>query len=142
MRAPNRQTRRRVYGSYGLTRGRGLDRRGRDGRMRIPNTDRAVIAPDKLVKYLLNVEHPKGGSKAKLLVRMGYQPDNWQQLEADIRSQHLSAELTAETENEYGTRYEIVAPLAGPAGRAVTFRSVWQIDAGTDIPRLITMVPE
>jgi Domain of unknown function (DUF6883) len=110
--------------------------------MKIPNADAAIIADDKLVKYLLNVEHPKGGSKAKLLVKMGYQPDDWLRLAADIRSQHLMAEVAGTSENEYGTRYEIVAPLQGPVGRPVTFRSVWQIDTGTDVPRLITMVPE
>lgn len=45
-------------------------------------------------------------------------------------------------DTDYGIRYEIVAPLAGPNGRMATFRSIWQMDTGTDYPRLITMVPE
>jgi hypothetical protein len=63
-------------------------------------------------------------------------------LEADIRSQHLSAELEGTLDTEYGMRYEIVAPLQGPSPPAVIFRSVWQIDTGTEVPRLITMYPE
>jgi len=110
--------------------------------MKVPNADQAIIAQDKLSNYLLNVAHRRGASKAKLLLAMGYRPDRWQQLEADIRSQHLGAEVEGTVSTEYGTRYEIVAPLQGPAAPAVAFRSVWQIDTGTRVPRLITMYPE
>lgn len=109
--------------------------------MKIPNADRAVIATDKICEYLLNVDHEWGGSKARLLVSMGYSVDDWQRLEADLRAQHLSADVDRVIETGYGPRYEIVAALLGPAGRSVTFRSVWQIDTGTDFPRLITMYP-
>ena len=73
---------------------------------------------------------------------MGYRADDWQRLEADIRAHHLPADVDCESDSEYGHRYEIVAPLLGPDGWAETFRSVWQIDTGTDYPRLITMYPE
>ena len=110
--------------------------------MKIPNADRAIVGQDKLCDYLLNTGHKRGGSKAKLLVAMGYRPDDWQRLEADLRAQHLTVEVDCVVDTDYGPRYEIVAPLVGPAGRAVTFRSVWQIDTGSQVPRLITMYPE
>ena len=109
--------------------------------MKIPNADRAIIAQDKLCDYLLNIDHEWGGSKARLLVTMGYSPDYWQRLETDLRAQHLTVDVDRTVDTDYGPRYEIVAALVGPAGRSVTFRSVWQIDTGTDIPRLITMYP-
>jgi len=102
----------------------------------------AVIAQDKLCDYLLNVAHRRGASKARLLLAMGYRPDDWQRLETDIRSQHLTGEVDRMTDTDYGPRYEIVAPLGGPAGWSATFRSVWQIDTGTAASRLITMYPE
>jgi hypothetical protein len=93
--------------------------------MKIPNADRAVIAQDKLCDYLLNVEHEWGGSKAKLLLAMGYDFDNWQRLENDLRTQHLTMEVDCMVNTDYGPRYEILAALVGPAGRSVNFRSVW-----------------
>jgi hypothetical protein len=36
--------------------------------MKLPNSERAVIAPEKLVDYLLNIEHKRGGAKARLLL--------------------------------------------------------------------------
>jgi uncharacterized protein DUF6883 len=110
--------------------------------MKLPNADKAVIAQDKLVLYLLNVAHRKGSGKARMLLSMGYAPENWQQLESDIRAQHLSAEVSESVESDYGMRYDIVAPLTGPSGRTIVFRSVWQIDLATDAPRLITRYPE
>jgi hypothetical protein len=32
--------------------------------MLVPNADKAIIERDKLVRYLLDVDHPDGGSKA------------------------------------------------------------------------------
>jgi hypothetical protein len=110
--------------------------------VKIPNAEKAIIAQDKLCDYLLNLGHRRGASKAKLLHSMGYSVDEWRQLEADIRTQHLEAEIDCESQSEYGQRYEIVAPLHGPGGRTIAFRSIWQIDEGTECPRLITMYPE
>jgi hypothetical protein len=110
--------------------------------LKVPNADKAVIAPEKLCLYLLNPAHRRGGSKAKLLLSLGYSADDWQRLESDLRAHHLSAEIECEAESDYGQRYEIVAPLVGPNGRAVAFRSIWQIDTGSDCLRLITLYPE
>lgn len=52
---------------------------GRD-QMKVPNAGQAVIAEDKLCNYLLNLAHRRGASKAKLLIGMGYRPDDWQRL--------------------------------------------------------------
>ncbi len=109
--------------------------------MRIPNADRAIIAPEKLRSYLLNTAHRRGSAKARLLLSCGYRADAWQILEADLRAQHLTAEVAGIKENIYGLRLEIRAPLATPSGRLIVFESIWQIDDGTDIPRLITMYP-
>jgi hypothetical protein len=50
--------------------------------MKIPNGDKAVIASEKLRDYLLNPAHRRGGSKARLLLSMGYTAADWQRLGA------------------------------------------------------------
>jgi hypothetical protein len=118
--------------------------------MRIPNSDRAIIEPSKLTEYLLNIEHKRGGSKAKLLIQFGYSilqgrgsaNDNWDRLEADIRQFHLTQDVTVIKETDYGTRYEISTSLMTPINRPLVVKTVWQIDIGTDLPRLITLVPD
>jgi hypothetical protein len=110
--------------------------------VKVPNAEKAVIATEKLCNYLLNPAHRRGGSKARVLLSLGYSIANWQQLDADLRVQHLTADIECQEESEYGDRFEIVAPLIGPNSRSILFRSIWQIDSGTDYPRLITIYPE
>jgi hypothetical protein len=110
--------------------------------MQIPNAGKAVISQEKVCGYLLNTAHRRGGAKAKLLLSMGYSVDDWQHLDADLRAFHLTAQADCERDTAYGKRYEIVAPLPGKLSHSIVFRSIWQIDIGTDYPRLITMHPE
>ncbi|MCG8450897.1 MAG: hypothetical protein MI725_15125 [Pirellulales bacterium] len=110
--------------------------------MKLPNVENAVIEQDKLVRYLLDTQHRRGGSKAKLLDSLGYNAANWQLLAKDLRQHHLVADVIGQRDTIWGKRYDIVAPLTGPSGDTVLFHSVWQIDLGTDCPRLITMYPE
>lgn len=109
--------------------------------MKIPSADRAIIAAEKLSAYLLNPSHRRGAAKARLLLSLGYRADAPERLEADLRTQHLSQAVTRESQNPYGTVYEIEAPIATPNGKIVRFSSIWQIDSGTNLPRLITMYP-
>jgi len=67
--------------------------------MTVPNAERAIIAADKLTSYLLNVSHKRGAAKARLLLGVGYRPDAPDVLEADLRAQHLSLEVTHTHEN-------------------------------------------
>ena len=110
--------------------------------MKLPNPERAVIAPEKLVQYLLNTEHKRGGHKARVLGEFGYDAVLWQQLQTDIQRFHLNADVEIMRETVYGTRYEVRAPLHTPSGRMLTARTIWQIDEGTDFPRLITLFPD
>lgn len=110
--------------------------------MKIPNSDRAVIEQSKLTDYLLNPEHKRGGAKARLLIQFGYSPENWQQLEMDIRNFYLIADVDIVKETAYGIRYEISAYLCTPVSRQLLVRTVWQIDTDTDFPRLITLIPD
>ncbi len=109
--------------------------------MQLPNRTLAVIAPDKLTNYLLNLRHERGGTKARLLAQFGYTVQDWRRLEADIR-RGLEAEATLMRPTDYGVRYEIRMTLQTPLGEPLTVRTIWQIDAGTEVPRLITLYPD
>jgi hypothetical protein len=109
--------------------------------MQLPNRTLAVIAQEKLTDYLLNTGHRRGGTKARLLEQFGYTVQNWRQLEVDIRS-CLETEVDVVRTTEYGTRYEIRMTLQTPLGVPLVVRTIWQIDDGTDVPRLITLYPD
>lgn len=109
--------------------------------MRIPNADRAVIDPLKLHGYLLSQSHPVGRFKAGFFVALGYSENEWQRLEADLRAQHLNRDAMTGEANPYGQKYEIRAPITGPAGRAAEVVSVWVVLANEDFPRFVTAYP-
>ena len=109
--------------------------------MTIPNADRAIISSEKLTGYLLNASHKRGGAKARLLLSIGYRTDDPQRLESDLRTQHLSMDITRTSANAYGVVYEIDGSINTPSGRSIRFCSVWQVDTGSDVPRFITMYP-
>jgi hypothetical protein len=109
--------------------------------MTVPNADRAIIAPEKLTAYLLNVSHKRGAAKARLLLAVGYRSNAPHLLESDLRAQHLPLEVTRTHENPYGVVYEIEGPIETPSGRSIRFCSVWQVDTGADVARFITMYP-
>jgi hypothetical protein len=73
--------------------------------MTVPNAERAIIAVEKLIEYLLNMSHKRGAAKARLLLGVGYRPDAPRLLESDLRAQHLSLDVTRMSENAYGVVY-------------------------------------
>jgi hypothetical protein len=109
--------------------------------VRVPNADKAQVSSEKLTGYLLNLSHKRGSAKARLPLSLGYRSDNPGVLEADLRSQHLSVDVSGTSANPYGVVCEIDGVIKTPSGRAVQFRSVWQVDDGADLPRFITMFP-
>ena len=110
--------------------------------MRIPNAERAVIEPAKLHAYLLSRNHPIGRFKATFFLALGYSSENWRQLEADLRSQHLSQDATADERTPYGQKYAIRATLVGPSGRSAEVVSVWVVRTGEEFARFVTAYPE
>jgi uncharacterized protein DUF6883 len=91
--------------------------------VQLPDADRAIISVQKLRDYLLNLDHKKGKSKAVLLYRIGYQREEWRQLEEDIREQVLPLDAE-EVPVESGRRFLIEGILRGPDG-STPFRTVW-----------------
>lgn len=109
--------------------------------MKLPNASQAIIDPAKLRDYLLSPSHPVGRFKAPFFAALGYAQDRWRQLEADLRSQHLSQDSEQATTSNYGVKYQIRGMLSGAAGRSAEVVSVWIIRAGEDAPRFITAYP-
>ncbi len=110
--------------------------------MQIPSADRAVIDQAKVQGYLLSRNHPVGRFKAAFFLALGYSPEDWRRLEADLRSQHLSKAAAPEEGTSYGQKYTIRATLVGPSGQSAEVVSVWVVRRGETFPRFVTAYPE
>ena len=108
---------------------------------RLPNADRAIVEDGKLAGYLLNLAHPDGGSKARFFLAHGFNTDRPDDLRAALLTHGRGQPVASVQSLSYGTRYAVVGPLALPDGVTRALRTVWQVDNGTDFPRLITAYP-
>ncbi len=108
---------------------------------RVPNAENARIEPRKLREYVLNSEHSTGQFKARFFAQMGYTAENWQRLEQDIRSQHLTKPAEEGQRSPFGRKYTVTAPLQGPSGPARQVTTVWIIRHGEQAPDLVTIEP-
>jgi hypothetical protein len=107
--------------------------------MKLPSD--ATIAPAKLNRYLL-IERSVD-DKSKFLAIAGYEIDNWQQLEADLRSQILPIEASLSREaNRFGDVYRIRGTLIGPNGMSLAVITIWMVEFETNIAKFITLYPD
>ncbi len=109
--------------------------------MKLPNAENAVIDSEKLRDYLLSPSHPVGRFKAAFFSSLGYRQENWKQLEADLRRQHLTKEAVLHRETLYGRKYEIHGKIRGPAGKTKEVVSVWIVLVDEEVPRFVTAYP-
>jgi hypothetical protein len=110
--------------------------------MKLPNAEKAMIAPMKLSEYLLNESHKIGFGKAKFLRAKGFNDDNIERLATELLTLAISGNLTDIQTTQHGTKYTIVGAIQTPIGDSVLMRTVWQIDTGKENSRLITAYPE
>lgn len=106
--------------------------------MKLPST--AIIAESKIKKYLLSKR--KRNDKSRWLAEAGYKPDNWHELENDLRTQLLSLDAVFIEETNYGRMYEIKGILTGPNGNTLPVRSIWMVEHESKLIKFITMFPD
>lgn len=98
----------------------------------------------KLVDYLLNIDHPKDGSKARFFLGRGFLRSEPKQL-ADALFEHLSAKTSvvlgkAHPEG-YGMSQVATGPMAMPNGTTREVLSVWLAHHGGENITFVTAYP-
>jgi hypothetical protein len=109
--------------------------------MKLPNADRAIVDEEKIVGYLLNRQHPDGAGKAKFYESLGFDVSLWQVLADALKDLVKHSPVRCHVDSVHGSKYIIEGPLHTPSGRTEVVRSVWIIDHGKTVPRLVTAYP-
>ncbi|MDA8257082.1 MAG: hypothetical protein M0Z99_15885 [Betaproteobacteria bacterium] len=109
--------------------------------MKLPNSHCATVAREKIVDYLLNARHIRGKSKATFFGMFGFSVASWTALQEALITQGRSNPLVEAMHTEYGPRYTVKCNCPSPDGRNPCILTVWQIDAGSACPRLLTAFP-
>ena len=109
--------------------------------MPIPNADQAVAAAEKVRDYLLNLEHPDGGSKALWFHSLGYTRDEWQLLADDLLAIARDCGQFDSQTTRFGIKYKAPGSVGRPNRRPGIVLTVW-IGEDNAPPRLVTAYPD
>ena len=104
--------------------------------MPIPNATEATVAPEKVRDYLLNPEHPDGGSKAAWFQSLGYARDRWQELASDLLALAATCEQFATVRRPFGVKV-VKGQIGCGLHRSASVLAVWIVEADRP-PRLVT----
>lgn len=110
--------------------------------MKLPNAEHARVDRAKVVDYLLSPDHEKGGPKAGFSLGFGFTRERWEVFAEALRIHGASHEVVRIVPTQHGMRYVLDGILAVPDGRNPVVRTVWQVDSGDDVPRLISAYPD
>src|SRR5437868_6697659 len=110
--------------------------------MKLPNLEQAVVSEEKFTGYLLNAHHPDGASKAAFFASQGFTAENWQELTQALRRIAETADVSRVVDSVHGRKYIIEGLLETPSGKSPVVRTVWIVDQGGDVPRLVTAYPQ
>jgi hypothetical protein len=109
--------------------------------MKLPNPDAAVVTQEKIRDYLLNAAHSDNGGKAAFFISLGFKPQDSTALANAFRDLARAADISARSESIHGQKYILDGPLQSPSGKSPMVRTIWIVDRGEDIPRLVTAYP-
>ena len=104
--------------------------------------DLVLIEDQKLCGYLLALEHPVGGSKARFFLDHGFRRDDPAGFRKALK-RHLSMRTSERLlSGKHGKKWIVTGPLVSPDGRNPVILSVWIQDLEGKPYRLVTAYPE
>jgi hypothetical protein len=109
--------------------------------MKLPGADALIVPRRKIEDYLLNLEHPVGGGKAKFFIRFGFRREQWEELATALRHHGEHNEVRERLADADGCTYLVEGRITTPSGRRPRVRTVWLVEAGELAPRFMTAYP-
>lgn len=107
----------------------------------LPNREQAWVEEVKIKDYLLNLDHPVGGSKAKFFLGRGFTAAAWDRM-VDALCHHAKHNFISNRKvTPFATNFSLDCSLPTPDKSAPCIRTVWEIRPNDPRPRLITAYP-
>ncbi len=111
--------------------------------MKLRNGHLAAVDRSKVVDYLLNEAHPDNGGKARFFVSLGFSREDPEPLMKALRDLADQGDVVHSSKSVHGEKYVVDGTLSGHTqeSRRPSVRTVWIIDRGETLPRLVTAYP-
>lgn len=110
--------------------------------MKLPNAHLALVEREKITAYLLNAAHPDNGGKAPFFMALGFAPEQWELLASALRQSAVTSAVAQKMETRHGKKYIIDGAISTPSGKLPVVRTIWIIEHGETVPRLVTAYPQ
>lgn len=100
-----------------------------------------ILRSAKIVAYLLNLEHPRGQTKAKFFLGFGFRRDDPQAFADALIDHAIPAHFARESIDGFGHRVlEFEGQIVAPDGRRPRIKTVW-IFVAPDSASFVTAHP-
>jgi hypothetical protein len=109
--------------------------------MKLPGCETAIVPRSKVENYLLHLDHPIGGGKAKFFIHFGFHRERWQELASALLRHAQENPVTESLADADGVTYVIEGRMTTPSGRRPRVRTIWLVETGELAPRFITAYP-
>jgi hypothetical protein len=109
--------------------------------MKLPNAHNAHVNDRKLTGYLLDYDHPQNKGKAAFYEIVGFTKENPDDLRIALLSHVYNNEVVKAITTDFGTRFVVEGWMSCPNGKQYPIRSVWFVDNGSELPKLVTAYP-
>jgi hypothetical protein len=109
--------------------------------VRVPNCDQSIIGDQKVTDYLLNSEHVHGKSKAKFFLGRGFTKENIDEFKNALMRHAIERDVFEKPATEFGEKYIVKCELTTPDLRNPCIITVWIIENGQEVPKLVTAYP-
>ena len=109
--------------------------------VQMPNYQNAITPKEKFIDYSLDYQNPNASGKAEVYERtLGFTKDNSELLINQIDDAICGGKVSPYeiSESVFGTKYKFRIPVKGVNGQIKDVIAVYQIDTGTDVPRMVT----
>jgi hypothetical protein len=107
----------------------------------LPNSAGARVEEAKILRYLLCLEHPVGGPKAKFFLGRGFSQMDWEGMADALRHHAANNLVVRKVTFPFGTKYTLDCHLPTPDQSNPCIRTVWEIRPDDTRPRFITAHP-
>ena len=109
--------------------------------MKLPNANKAMVEPEKIVDYLLNRAHPDNSGKAVFFEALGFRRKEWKTLAAAFLALARQAAVAQNMKSPHGQKYVIIGRTESPGGKSPLVKTIWIVDRGVETARLVTAYP-
>lgn len=107
---------------------------------KLPLSEGLFVESSKITDYLLNLDHPVGGAKAKWFLKNGFNVKEVDICSEALKTHARSRPVVEVSQTDFGKKFRIECSLEAPKGETSCLRAIWIIE-GEAAPRLVSAYP-